>query len=233
VDSQVVPTRAPHHTVEGSFVRTPKKRALAVLGLGLAFLVFVAAPAFAATTITTPSSNPFTIPEDAQGNPVSFTISGGGFPANAPNVVVEQCDGTNPATTPGWSPNTHCDLATSPSPTSADANGNYTFPANDPNFGFTPFPPGPSPSNLFNCLYPGQTPPANGKPSFTNCQIRVSSNDTAVTSDQVFLTLTYPQPTSSVSEVPVAIVLPLGFLAIGGAFWLIRRRRAGQAAAAV
>ena len=196
----------------------------------MALLLFVAAPAFAAT-ITNPSTNPFTIPEDAQGNPVSFTVSGGGFPPNAPNVVVEECDGV-PSSAPGWSPTTHCDLATSPSPKPADANGNYTFPANDPNFGFTPFPPGLSPQGLFNCLYQGQPNPNNGRPNYTNCQLRVSSNNSAATTDQTFITLTYPPPTSQVSEVPIAIVLPLGFLAIGGAFWLIHKRRATRAAAA-
>jgi hypothetical protein len=146
-------------------------------------------------------------------------------------VSVEECDGV-PSTAPGWTPTAHCDNATSPSTVHADSSGNVTFPANDPNFGFTPFPAGPSPQSQFNCLYSGQTPPSNGKASYTNCQLRVATSLVNSTSDQSFITLTYPQPGAQTPEVPFAIILPLGGVAIGGAFLVLRKRRAAHAAAA-
>ncbi len=205
------------------------KRLVAAVGGGVALGLLIAAPAFAGT-ITTPSSNPFTIPVDGSGNPVSFTVSGGGFNAGG-QVYIEECDGVSP-TSPGWSPTLHCDNATSPSAVTADSNGNYTFPAGDPNFGFTPFPNGLSPSGQFNCIAPGQTPPSNGHTSYTNCQVRVSSNNGSTTSDQAFITLTYPQQGAITPEVPYAVILPLGALALGGAFFLIHKRRASSAATA-
>ena len=78
-----------------------------------------------------------------------------------------------------------------PAPALADASGNVTFPAADPNHAFHPFK-GASPQGLFNCLAPTRPSPANGLPDFTNCQFRVSTNNSAGTSDQVFLTMTLP-----------------------------------------
>ena len=67
-----------------------------------------------------------------------------------------------------------------------------TFSATDPNQAFRPFK-GESPQQLFNCLAPGQAAPNNGLKNYTNCQVRVSSNNTAVTADQAFLTMTLPK----------------------------------------
>ena len=213
--------------VEGSSVRL-LKRLVAAIGGGVALGLLIAAPAFAGS-ISSPTS-PFTLPVDASGNPVSFTISGTGFTAGV-GIFVEECDGV-PSSTPNYNPTLHCDNATSPSAVQADSTGAVNFPANDPNFGFTPFPAGLSPQNLFNCIAPGQTPPSNGKPTFTNCQLRMSSNNGAATSDQAFITLTYPPPSTGVAEVPYAVILPIGFLLIGGAFWFLYRRRHAAASAA-
>jgi hypothetical protein len=66
-----------------------------------------------------------------------------------------------------------------------------TFTKDDPNFGFTPFK-GESPGGLFNCLSLHDASPNNGVPDFRNCTLRVSTNNAAVTGDQVFLNLLLP-----------------------------------------
>ncbi|MGZ4799429.1 MAG: putative Ig domain-containing protein [Acidimicrobiia bacterium] len=160
---------------------------LAVLVGGVG-LVLAAGPASAAT-ITSPTGDPFVVPGNAAGNPQPFTVTASGYSAGS-QVFIEQCDGTPPTAT-GWDPTTNCDLGASPAPATADAGGVVTFPAADPNFSFHPFK-GASPQGLFNCLAPGQASPGNGLPDFTNCQFRVSSNNSASTSDQVFRTMTLP-----------------------------------------
>ncbi len=112
-----------------------------------------------------------------------------GFPPNT-NVFVEQCDGTSTAT-PGWSPTINCDNLTSPAPVISTAGGVATFTKDDPNLGFTPFK-GESPGGLFNCLSLHDASPNNGVPDFRNCTVRVSTNNAAVTGDQVFLNILLP-----------------------------------------
>jgi hypothetical protein len=118
---------------------------------------------------------------------------------------------------------------------------------------------GESPQDFFNCLAPadvpgGTTQNANGSwnipasdtqtssgsdaidpnvPSWTNCQLRVSSNNAAVTSDQAFDTLSLQSgPTGSVPETPYAVLLPIGAVAVlGGGVVIMRRRRKSHAAA--
>ena len=174
-----------------------------VAGAAVITTTLLSGGAFAASSITAPSTNPFTVPGNATGVPQPFTVTATGFAPNTP-VYVEQCDGT-PATAVGWDAAQNCDLGTSPSPVSANASGTVTFPTTNPNFRFTPFK-GTSPQGLFNCLSPTQTASNNGLPDFKNCQLRVSSNNTVGTSDQVFLTLTLPNavvtpppPTSKLS----------------------------------
>ena len=152
--------------------------AVAVMGIGWA------------STITTPSSNPFAVPGDADGNPQSFSVVASPYAEGVSIVSVEQCDGVSPST-PGWSPITNCDSATAPAAVDVGANGVATFPANNPNFGFFPFK-GASPQNLFNCLAPGDPSPNNGKPDFTNCQVARPSSLFSATGDQAFRTLTLP-----------------------------------------
>ncbi|MFN8019165.1 MAG: hypothetical protein U0P45_13730 [Acidimicrobiales bacterium] len=192
------------------------------MALGLA-----ATPAFAGS-ITSPSSNPYTVPGDATGTPQSFTITASGFTAGQ-QVYVEQCDGVA-STTSGWNPTEHCDLGTSPSPKTADSSGNVTFTANDPNWGFTPFK-GLSPQGLFTCGAPADTDPNDGIPYFENCQVRVSSSNTAVTADQTFFTITLPDaatPPPSTPEAPYAVMLPLGAVVAVGAYFGIKKLRADQ-----
>jgi hypothetical protein len=151
--------------------------------------VTLATPSIASAAVSIPSTNPFKVPSDALGRPVAFTISANGFAAGAP-VFVEQCDGT-PPTTPGWNPNVNCDLGSAPAAVIADASGRATFPAGDPNRQFKPFR-GPGPQGIFNCLNALDPSPANGLPDFTNCQVRISTNNTATTADQQFFTMQLP-----------------------------------------
>ena len=208
-----------------------KLRVLASLGGAAVGMLLMASPA-GAGTITTPSANPYTVPGDATGTPQSFTVSGSGFTAGS-QVYIEQCDGV-PSSTSGWSPTEHCDLGTSPSAVIVSAGGTVTFPAGNANFGFTPFK-GLSPQGLFTCGAPADTDPNDGLPYFENCQVRISTSNTAVTADQAFVTLTLPDgavvpPTTP--EAPYAVLLPLGGIAAAGAFLTIRKRRAASPMAA-
>jgi hypothetical protein len=192
-------------------------------------VMVLALPAFA--TFTTPNTNPFTLSVDGSGNPLPFDVVVSGYPTTLPkpNIFEEICDGT-PSTAQGWDPTINCDAGTAGSSTQPDASGNVSFPASDPNKHVNPFR-GESPSGLFNCIHTGDTPPANGLPTFDNCQLRVSSNNTASTSDQQFLTMTLPGSSPVTPEVPYAVLLPLGAIAVGGGYFLIRRRRAAHASA--
>lgn len=169
------------------------RRVLQAAALSAAALVALGGIA-SAGTITQPGTNPIVVTQNGAGLLQPFTITATGFPAGAP-VFAEQCDGT-PSTAAGYDPTLDCDLGTSPSPKIADANGSVTFDATDPNFRFVPFR-GPSPQGQFNCLAAGQADPNNGLPSFTNCQLRVSTNNTAATSDQTYKTLTLPAPAAN------------------------------------
>jgi len=163
------------------------------LAVGLAG-VFVGAPeAFAATAITSPTGNPFVVPSSG-GQPQAFTISATGFAADT-DVFVEQCDGVAP-TTVGWDPTQNCDLGSSPAPAHSNSSGAVTFSSTDPNHRFTPFK-NASPQGLFNCLSPSDPSPNNGTPDFRNCKIRVSTNNTLGTSDQVFLNIQLPNAVNS------------------------------------
>jgi hypothetical protein len=165
-------------------VRKISKRVTVGLAVGVGAMLCKPALAFAGT-ITTPNTNPFNVPSSG-GNPQPFNIVATGFNPGQ-QVFAMQCDGTSP-TAPGWSPTVNCDIATSNAPAIADGSGQVTFPASDINLRFQPFK-GDSPQGLFNCIAPGQTPPANGLPTYSNCQLRVASNVVSPTLDQAFLTL--------------------------------------------
>jgi hypothetical protein len=167
---------------------------------GTAGLVLGAEPAGAATSITTPSTNPFVVPGDAGGIPQAFTVSATGFSAGV-NVFIEQCDGVSP-TAQGWDPTINCDLGTSPAAAIADGTGSVTFDVADLNHKFTPFK-GPSPQGIFNCLSLNDPSPANGLPDHRLCKIRVSTNNSASTADQVFLPLVLPDDPSTPPPPPL------------------------------
>jgi hypothetical protein len=167
------------------------RRAIALVMMLIGGLVgaVATAPPVLAATITAPTGNPFIVPGNAAGQPQAFTVSASGFVAGD-LVFVEQCDGVA-VSTPGWDPSINCDLGTSPAAAIASATGTVTFPTTDVNRRFQPFK-GPSPQGQFNCLGLTDPSPNNGLPNFTNCKIRVSTNNSASTSDQVFLNIRLP-----------------------------------------
>ncbi|MCU1453698.1 MAG: hypothetical protein JWN46_1844 [Acidimicrobiales bacterium] len=186
------------------------KELIVGLTVVIAVLATAASAAFAGT-ITSPTGttgSPYAVPGDSKGVPLSFSISFTGFAAHT-QVYVEQCDGVVP-TAPKYEVTSHCDLGSSPSAVVTDSSGAGTFPKDDPNFGFTPFK-GMSPQGIFNCLSPTQADPDDGVPSWRNCQVRVSTNNTSVTGDQAYLPITLPEV--STPKVPAA---PTGVTATAG-----------------
>ena len=167
-----------------------------VIIAGLLGTVASSPSAFAATAITTPTGNPFIVPGNAAGQPVAFTVTASGFTAGD-QVFIEQCDGVA-TTAVGWNPTDNCDLGSSPAAAVANASGVVTFSSTDPNHRFTPFK-GISPQGLFNCLGPTDPSPNNGMTDYRNCKLRVSTNNSAATSDQVFLNIQLP---NSVAAAP-------------------------------
>jgi hypothetical protein len=156
-------------------------------------VVLAQATVASAGTFTTPSGSsgrPFVVPADAQGNPIPFRITGSGW-GQRHQVWIEQCDGLSP-TAPNWSVTADCDITSSPAAAVSNAGGEVSFPAGDHNYAFPVFK-GPSPQNLFNCLSPQQKDPHNGLPDFRNCKVRMSTNNSSVTSDQTFLPITLPE----------------------------------------
>lgn len=192
--------------------------ATATIGVG----VLAASPAFA-VSITSPPS-PYTVQNNSAGVPQPFTFSASGFPANT-SVYAAICDGTS-ITSTSWDPTANCDSGTSPAAVVSDASGNVTFNSTNPNFQIGVFD-GTGPSGGFNCLYTGQTPPAGGLPSFTNCQLVVMDNAfSSVSPNKAAITLTLQAPVAKTPETPYAVALPLGAIAIlGGGYVALRRRR--------
>jgi hypothetical protein len=205
--------------------------AAAVLGVTAA-LVFPAAlctTAFAAgsTRITEPSGT-YHVVLDASGRPQPVTVVATGF-APGTNVFVEECDGRAPSE-PRWSPSLDCDLGNAPAPAIADSTGTARFSKNDHNRQFVPVV-GAGPSNLFNCIAPHSTPPANQLTSYTKCQIRVSTNNTAATDDQVFRAVVIGSGGSgggsgTAVAAGVIVVLVVVGAVVGTVLWLRRRRPA-------
>ena len=208
-----------------------KLRVLASIGGATVGLLMLATPAFA-TAITSPSANPYTVPGDATGAPQPFTVTGSGFTPST-QVYIEQCDGVSP-TVSGYDPSEHCDVGTSPSGFSVQSDGVVTFLSTSSNFKFRPVK-GLSPQGLFTCGAPSDTDPNDGTPYFENCQVRVASSRTAVTSDQQYFTMVMPDavtPPPDTPEAPFAILLPVGGVAAAAAFLTIRNRRGNRPVAA-
>ncbi len=200
---------------------------IAMLAVGV---VALESGAGAATRISEPKDNPVHVALDAQGKPVPFTITAEGFPAGR-QAFVEQCDG-RPTSAPHWSTTIDCDLGGSPSPAIIDAHGTATFSATDLNHRFVPVM-GESPESLFNCVQPGAPAATNGLTNYTTCQIRVSTNNTQSTDDQVFTSIVFGSGSasgsgsssgSSSTGVIVAIVAIVIVALIAG-FVLARRGR--------
>jgi hypothetical protein len=234
-------------------VRTIHKGSLAglaaVAGSTVA-LLSAANPASAATSFTQPTSNPFTVPVvqsgSTAGTPLTFPVAGTGYLTNQ-QVFIEICDGNNASTFPGWDPNANCDLATSPAASTAQGTaGTTSWPATTASNSIVDFR-GTSPQGIFNCVAQEDVqgvpqnsdgsytltasatkngePLAPGVPSWTNCQLRMSSNNSAVTADQVFITLTIPNTPTGVPEASFPVLLPIGAAGLLAAGVIITRRR--------
>jgi hypothetical protein len=165
----------------------------ALAGALVLSVVVVVVVAFAgaanAAQLVQPAASPYRVTLDAGSHPQPFTIVASGF-APDQQVFVEQCDGTSPSA-PNWDPTIDCDSGSSPAPVVAGSDGRVTFPAGDLNHRFLPFV-GESPQSEFSCLAAGATAGAAGVPSFSTCQVRVSSNNAAVTADQLMFTIALP-----------------------------------------
>jgi hypothetical protein len=165
-------------------------QATALLSVGAA-IGFGAVVVSAGASPAPQTATNLNITGNAIGQPLPVRIAASGFTPGS-LVFVEQCDGTDP-TGVGWSPTSNCDLGSSSSPSIADDSGKVVLSATDSNHAFTAFK-GESPQSLFNCLSPNQPTlnASNGLIDYRNCQVRISSNNTAVTSDQVFYDITLP-----------------------------------------
>ncbi len=161
---------------------------VAVLVGTLMALTATASPAFAA--ITQPTTSPFSVLADGTGAPRPFTVRASGFQPDD-SVFVEQCDGT-PVSDFGWDPTINCDLGSSPAPAIADADGNVTFSVSNLNHQFRPFK-GDSPQGLFNCRASGEAA-TSSLPSYTNCKVRLSTNNSIGTGDQQFFPISLTAP---------------------------------------
>jgi hypothetical protein len=205
-------------------------RSLAALG-GSALVLLLAASPASAQTIVSPTA-PFTAPNlpanEAANAPYpnalgSFTITFSGFPANT-QVFAEECDGN--AGVGNWNPSADCDLDTEPAGVKSSATGTGTFTAYDINTGFYPFT-GESPSQLFACVPPDQAGGNfGGVPVFTNCQLRLTVQDTSTSAAETFLAMATPDPAAVVPETHYEILLPVGaLLLLGGGYVIARKRR--------
>jgi hypothetical protein len=214
-------------------------KSLGVVLAGAIGVAILAVPAFAA--FTTPADNPHLVPNFTSGpnagKPAPFDVVVDGYPAVSgvnPKVFEQICDGVDP-TDPSWDPSVDCDAGTAGS--NAVANGGVaSFPAADSNLHIRPFR-GESPSSLFNCIAPGDPDPGNGLPTFggtasSHCTLRTVQDTLGGTTKQQFLQLTLQPAGGPVTpEVPYAVILPLSAVAVGGAFFFLRRRRASRLAA--
>lgn len=181
-----------------------------VLALTTAVVMLIAAaPALAATTVTEPSDQPVRVGVDAQGYPAPVTVVARGFEPYA-SVYIEQCNGKTPGDGE-WSPGLDCDFGSAPAAAIADASGVVTFAAGDRNHAVRPFF-GAGPQRLFNCLGPSSASPQDEVDDFRNCQIRVSTNNTTETDDQVFVRLELPNKAKewnpALAPGPVAAAAP-------------------------
>ena len=178
----------------------------------VALVVLVAPGAQAATKVVEPRGATVTVRLNPKGVPIPFTIKVSGFLPEA-EIFVEQCDGTSPENQK-WSPTVDCDYGTQAAPLRADANGDATFPGSDPNFGFKPLR-GESPEHLFNCLAVGDPDPHDGLSSSTRCQVRIATNYTQVTSDQLFITMRFEAKAAAKGQSSAVVIAFAGNCARG------------------
>jgi hypothetical protein len=165
-------------------------RAAVAAAMGALTALVGMSAAAADTRITEPSEDPVTVTVADDGWPAAVTVKADGFEPFQ-SVYIEQCNDRTPEDA-DWSPAIDCDPGSAPAAAIADESGVVVFAADDPNHAFRPFV-GASPQRSFNCLGPDAPSPDNElEQDFRECQIRVSSNNTRSTSDQVFLRIELP-----------------------------------------
>jgi hypothetical protein len=149
------------------------------------------APAGAAQLEQPTGASPYQVTLDGGSHPRPFAVVVSGF-APGQQVFIEQCDAINPST-PTWDPTIDCDSGSSPAPVVVGSDGRATFAPDDANHRFTPFV-GVSPQSEFSCLAAGGPVgnPSAAVPSYASCQVRVSSNNATITSDQVMFPIALP-----------------------------------------
>jgi hypothetical protein len=169
--------------------------------------VAIAAPAAGAASIIGPADDPVVVTVDDAGYPAPFTVQVRGYEPFQ-SVYIVQCNGRTPEDD-DWRPAVDCDVGSAPAAAIADESGVATFAADDPNHAFRPFV-GPSPQRSFNCLGPDAPSPKNElEDDYRNCQVRVSSNNTRPTDDQVFLRMQLPNKAREWSpEIVPGVVTP-------------------------
>jgi hypothetical protein len=189
------------------------------------FIALSAGASAASTTITQPRGNPYHIALDGSAKPEPFTVTATGFRPGT-LVYVEQCNDRAPGAE-NWAPTRDCDLGSSPAPVIVSGGGVATFAAGDRNHSFHPFN-GSSPQGLFNCLSSNEVSPHNGMPDYRRCQVRVSTNNFAATTDQVFLPIVLENvggsSGTSGSRTPVALVVAIAVAALLVGVVIMRRR---------
>jgi hypothetical protein len=181
-------------------------RALAAFAIVGATLALGSHAAGADPRVEEPTDDPVVVEVADDGWPAAVTVTVSGWEPYQ-SVYIEQCNGRTPEDD-DWSPALDCDPGSAPAAAVADDAGVATFRADDPNHALRPFV-GASPQRLFNCLGPDAPSPDNEiDADFRDCQIRVSSNNTRSTSDQVFLRLELPNKAKEWSPeiVPGAVV---------------------------
>ena len=183
---------------------------LVIVVLFVAVFGFAAvAMAAASPKIVEPSKSPYTLQLDSAGKLQPFTIRASGYQSGQ-QVYVEQCDGIA-ITDPHWSPAVDCDIGTSPAPVFAPASGIVEFPKDDLNHRFTPVM-GLSPQGDFACF---TTAAANGVPHFDTCKVRISTNNTQATKDQLFVELVLPGHAGAKASSSSSGLSPIAIAAIG------------------
>ena len=195
--------------------------------LALAFVIAAAVAAGAAPQIVAPGSGTYTVQTDANGKlaPIAVTVKGY---TPGQQVYIEQCDGLA-ITDPHWTPAIDCDVGTSPAPVFTPPSGTVVFDPANVNHRFTPVK-GLSPQGNFACFATTSGKP--GVPAFPTCKVRISTDNSQATTDQVFFDLAPPgtHASSSSSSSTLTIVLVIAgavvLVLLGGLFVVRRRPRA-------
>ena len=161
--------------------------AAVVVALTAAGLVAaVAGPAGAATAISSPTGNPFVVPGNAGGDPHALHRDGDGVPGRARTCTSSSATAPRP-TAVGWDPTINCDLGSSPAPVVVRrererVRSRRATPTTSSARSRARARRASSTASLRTTRRP-----TTGCRTTGACQVRVSTNNAAATTDQVFL----------------------------------------------